>query len=426
MGLSLLKITGNGTSLRSIFRSLNSYRGVRMVSTVKYRSAEAQVPSFSSDSLFASSSPLLMLSPNRYSSSYEFYSFAKNRLFTIPKSEKSTFRYATKIFGSSHGWLGCFNYRRYELYLSNPLSGRRVNLPPIDYLPIPHANLRHGHGINKIIISCSDPESKECRAMMLFNNTNSLAFCCPGISKWTKFNSVYEDIVYCATHELFFAIRLEFTSKFDGDLVLEEWDLRNPLSPSLVWSGSVDKLDSRSHIFGQPNPAQDDEFGFNHQNYLVVSQQGELFLVYRYVYEFMMPNGSCAAPVNPEDEDDCDIFNNRKYRYPPKTVNYKVFKIVRDGDGWKKVFMDGHLDAQVMFVGWLSHGMAMPAAEANGFQPNTICFTDDTFTYSKEVRGTDNGIFDYKNKTFHPCYYPFDYQSLKKKIMPPPLWLTRY
>ncbi|KAL3647437.1 hypothetical protein CASFOL_008405 [Castilleja foliolosa] len=78
----------------------------------------------------------------------------------------------------------------------------------------------------------------------------------------------------------------------------------------------------------------------------------------------------------------------------------------------------------VMFVGWLSHGVAMPAADADGFQPNTICFTDDAFTDTKSVRCTDNGIFDYKNKTFQKCYYPFDYRSLRKKIMPPPLWLT--
>ncbi|KAL3619093.1 hypothetical protein CASFOL_036663 [Castilleja foliolosa] len=411
MGLSLLKITGTGTSLRSIFRSLNSYRGARMVSTVN-RSAEAQVSS-SPDSLFSSSSPLLMLSPSSSRKSYDLYSFAKNRVFTIPKSDK--IRCATKVVGSSHGWLAWFNYRRNELFLSNPLSGRRVNLPPIHNLDISTYDLRSGTGINKIIISCSDPESTKCRAMMLYRPSKRLAFCCPGISPtyWTTIKSLYEDIIHCTTHKLFFTIR----RRLGEESVLEAWDLRNPKSPSLVWSCGIDKLEYSSDSVGQSDPDQNDISGSNHQQYLVVSQKGELFLVYRYVYPFMLPDGSCAT-MDPEED------SYSESRYPPKTVDYKVFKIVREGDDrGKKVYMDGHLDDQVMFVGMPSHGMAIPAADAEGFQPNTICFTDDTYTYSKEARGSDNGIFDYKNKTFHPCYYPSDYESLRKKILPP-LWLT--
>ncbi|KAL3633716.1 hypothetical protein CASFOL_022478 [Castilleja foliolosa] len=30
------------------------------------------------------------------------------------------------------------------------------------------------------------------------------------------------------------------------------------------------------------------------------------------------------------------------------------------------VYMDGYLDNQLMFLGWLSHGMAMPVADADG------------------------------------------------------------
>ncbi|KAL3647347.1 hypothetical protein CASFOL_008315 [Castilleja foliolosa] len=422
MALSILKITGTGTSVRSIFRSLSSYRGAWMVSTAT-RLAEAQVSSLSSsdDDSPSSSSPLLMLSPNNYNMSYDLYSFAKNRLFTIPKSEKST---STKIIvGSSHGWLACFNLRRNELYLSNPLSGRRVDLPPIDNLPIYKPNLRSGTGINKIIISCSDPESKECRAMMIFNYpSNELAFCCPGISStgWTTMDSPNKDIVYCPTRELLFTL--------NGYKILEfkAWDLRNPLSPSLVWSCKVNELECCSNSGGHSNLVDDDvvedDYVFlNYQNYLVASQQGELFLVHRYVYQHVLPNG-VGVKIDPEDDDDDFLFTVSKY--PPKTADYKVFKIVPEGDGGKKVFMNGHLNDQVMFIGWLSHGMAMPAADVDGFRPNTICFTDDAFTLSKEARGRDNGIFDYKNRTFHPCYYPLDYQSLKKKIMPPPLWLT--
>ncbi|KAL3633731.1 hypothetical protein CASFOL_022493 [Castilleja foliolosa] len=40
--------------------------------------------------------------------------------------------------------------------------------------------------------------------------------------------------------------------------------------------------------------------------------------------------------------------------------------IVGEGDGVKKVYMDGYLDNQFMLLGWLSHRMAMPEADDNG------------------------------------------------------------
>ncbi|KAL3633680.1 hypothetical protein CASFOL_022442 [Castilleja foliolosa] len=44
----------------------------------------------------------------------------------------------------------------------------------------------------------------------------------------------------------------------------------------------------------------------------------------------------------------------------------RYVQIVGEGDGVKKVYMDGYLDNQLMFLGWLSHGMAMPVADADG------------------------------------------------------------
>ncbi|KAL3633758.1 hypothetical protein CASFOL_022520 [Castilleja foliolosa] len=44
----------------------------------------------------------------------------------------------------------------------------------------------------------------------------------------------------------------------------------------------------------------------------------------------------------------------------------RYVQIVGEGDGVKKVCMDGYLDNQLMLLGWLSHGMAMPVAYADG------------------------------------------------------------
>ncbi|KAL3633738.1 hypothetical protein CASFOL_022500 [Castilleja foliolosa] len=44
----------------------------------------------------------------------------------------------------------------------------------------------------------------------------------------------------------------------------------------------------------------------------------------------------------------------------------RYVQMVGEGDGVKKIYMDGYLDNQLMLLGWLSHGMAMPVADADG------------------------------------------------------------
>ncbi|KAL3648007.1 hypothetical protein CASFOL_008975 [Castilleja foliolosa] len=161
MAPSILKLTA-ATSLRSIFRSRNSYRGARMISTVN-KSDESR------PSVLSSSSPCLMLSPRSDNTSYELYNFAENKVLTIPKLDfkyeiESGSRDETRIIGSSHGWLACYNYLRGdgELFLSNPLSGRRVNLPPIKNLSPPEHKLMRQYWCSRIRMTCSDPESEEC------------------------------------------------------------------------------------------------------------------------------------------------------------------------------------------------------------------------------------------------------------------------
>ncbi|KAL3633678.1 hypothetical protein CASFOL_022440 [Castilleja foliolosa] len=43
----------------------------------------------------------------------------------------------------------------------------------------------------------------------------------------------------------------------------------------------------------------------------------------------------------------------------------RYVQVVGEGDGGKKVYMDGYLDNQLMLLGWLSHGMAIPVADAD-------------------------------------------------------------
>ncbi|KAL3648004.1 hypothetical protein CASFOL_008972 [Castilleja foliolosa] len=411
MACSILKLAAT-TSLRSIFRSSNSCRAARMISTVN-KSDESR------SSVLSSSYPYLMLSPLNCKTSYELYNFAENKVLTIPKLDlkceiESEFRYLTRITGSSHGWLACYNHLRGDgqLFLSNPLSGRRVNLPPIQkLLTASESKYLRLYWCSKITMTCSDPESEEYRVVMKFGSENKLALCCPGRSstEWTVLGSeAYHDFVYCSKNDLFFSL------DFSNNRQLEAWDLRDPSSPSLVWSCDFSDLEMECDNGGEPPSVKEEIQEFSdRREYLVTSQQGDLFLVKRYTNRCMLPDGSCA-PI--------DIDND--YRYPAKTISFDVYKIVWDGDDkGKKVFMNGHLNGMVMFVGDPSQGIAIPAKDANGFKPNSICFTNDNCNFPSP-QGTDNGIFDYKEKQLSSCYYPFDYTSLKKKIMPPPLWFT--
>ncbi|KAL3648002.1 hypothetical protein CASFOL_008970 [Castilleja foliolosa] len=325
---SILKITTAATSLRSIFRF--SCRGARLISTVN-KSDESRTSSVESRiSFLPSSYPWLMLSPKSCNTCYEFYSFAENRVLTIPKLDlkyeiEPGFRDATRILCSSHGWLACFNNG--ELFLFNPLSGRRVNLPPIHNLSTPDPNpyIDREYWCKKIIMTCSDPESEECKVVMIFGTDKRLALCCPGrnSTEWTVFESekanFYVDFVNCFKHELFFSL------KYDG-----AWDLKNPLSPSLVWSRGAHGLD-----FGPGALGMHEEYS-EARGYLVMSQKGKLFLV--------------------------SIVGCNSLKYPSKTVGFEVFKVVRVRDRVKLVEMDdGHLDGLVMFVGDPSLGIAIYA-----------------------------------------------------------------
>ncbi|KAL3648010.1 hypothetical protein CASFOL_008978 [Castilleja foliolosa] len=403
MAPSILKFAAAATSLRSIVRSPNSCRAAWMIN----KSDESR------NSFLSSSYPWLMLSPQFWNKSYELYSFAENKLLSIPKPEiESEFRYAT-IIGSSHGWLAYYNYLGVGggLFLSNPISGRRINLPPIHNVSATESERTTESECRKMRMTCSDPESEDCRVVIKFGTADELALCCPGRSSfgWKNFGSeqpkAYHDFVYCSKHELLFSLC------FSNSRRLEAWDLRNPSSPSLVWSCNFNDLELDCDNGGVPPsvPLEIQEFS-DRQEYLVTSQQGDLFYVKRYINRCMLPYGSCA-PIETDSE----------YRFPAKTIGFDVYKIVRDGDKGKMVLMDGHLDGLVMFVGDPSDGIAIQANDANGFKPNSICFTSDHFS---SRHGSDNGIFDYKEKELYSCYYPSDYSSMRYYISPPPLWFS--
>ncbi|KAL6518072.1 hypothetical protein OROMI_033773 [Orobanche minor] len=84
--------------------------------------------------------PCLMLPPHFIEGGrdmvYNFYSPAKNEVVSLNnrggEEETRLMQHdKTKVVGSSHGWLALYNSRNRGIFLSNPVSGRRIDLPPL-------------------------------------------------------------------------------------------------------------------------------------------------------------------------------------------------------------------------------------------------------------------------------------------------------
>ncbi|KAL6494718.1 hypothetical protein OROGR_031518 [Orobanche gracilis] len=434
----LLRATKSCSSRLGIFRSPYYYYGGS--------GSKLGARMMSVSSAHSSPPPWLMLPPafegGGNSMVYKFYSPTENKVFslnkrsTAVKEEGLTADDDAEIVGSSHGWLALFNSRNCDLFLSNPLTGRHIKLPPIHSLPIHHDCLSGGYAcVSKVIISCSPEEGDECRAMMIYGR-DRLAFCCPSRSReWTPIGAsvynvsvlcndddtepdetrnqnprTYEDLVYSCTKKLFFCLTNADSEELEG------WDVSDPLSPRLDWSDKV--MLKRTEQVNYPWAARSDrewelKFNCRQLRYLVFAEQSDqLFLVTRHLVESMNLDGT------PCIEDDSD--------YPEKTVAFDVHKI--DLLGRRVGHVEGSLDGLAMFVG-LNHSFAVSAAEfPHQLKPNSIYFTEDRIIIPPvrcdcKYGGHDIGIFDYEKGTISSCYYPCDVQNFKR-IVPPPIWFA--
>ncbi|KAL6498599.1 hypothetical protein OROHE_026540 [Orobanche hederae] len=373
------------------------------------------------------SSPWLMLPPPPPASeggvmSFKFYSLAENKVLTLTGSEEKEL--TTKLRrdrrfrfrGSSLGWIALLNPHNLDLFLYNPISRRHIKLPPIRKLP----NLpMYTRDVTKVILSCSpDEDEVNCRAMMIYNGIDALAFCWPGHSKeWTPIGEMrwwneckgeiwsrgYVDCVYSTREKVFFGL-----STF-GEL--ESWDLQDPSSPKVIQVMEVDEDKIFTHFDDILNTV------CKYKKHLVVTPEQDLLMVKQYAAECVAPDGSYLLY-----SEDCFYM----------TKDFNVQKYNPDKGDFE--YVDGSsLGGLALFLGYHSHSVALPAAATPDLKPNSIYFTD---AFEPEPRGTfdvdyagrpyedgghDIGIFNYEDKTVSSCYYPCDVGSLKR-IMPPPMW----
>ncbi|KAL3629287.1 hypothetical protein CASFOL_026509 [Castilleja foliolosa] len=378
------------------------------------------------------SSPWLMLPPEieAGTTSYKLYSLADDKVLTRCLSDEIRDLRLT-CRGSSHGWLALLSQHDDGFFLYNPISGRHIKLPSIlnlkTYLGYHYKGiLSSPKSVNKVILSCSPDEDEDnCRVVIVRDGGNELAFCCPGRSKdWTLLfdeyrdgRRCYEDCVYSTRLKLFFVINFNNYGRR-----LETWDLGDFSSPKLI---KVDEFNYLTMILRSlPYECLRIEKFLRHKvvpiKHLVVVDE-DLLMVIQYIMFRVGPDGLQYEQIDERKPVRCGYM----------TIGFYIFKY-DDSEKGKFEYLDSSsLGDLAIFVGKHSHSVAIQATEFPGVKPNSIYFTDGNYTGELEGDdddddlfcggGHDIGIYNYKDKTVSPCYYPCDVPSLKT-ILPAPIW----
>ncbi|KAK3000082.1 hypothetical protein RJ639_023784 [Escallonia herrerae] len=358
-------------------------------------------------------------------SSYCFYSLVEDRIIEISRNEVGP-DVEPRVVGSSHGWLACVNPLDCDFYLTNPIRGRVLRLPPVSTLPCMVAEpglfcSRTPKEWSRLIIKKVITSSGEdnCTVMIIDGHSQSLAFCRPGDITWTALDGPleqFDQIAYSAQQNLFYALT--------NNLSFEAWDLgdsgfacqiRHPIVEEIMVENPFNPHEGKSEEWITKCEV-DSDFLF----YLVVDpSSGDLLYLMRY-YSFVRKDGS----FNSED---------RHYRFPlgvpTKTFNFQVFRLKLGGE----TAIGEHLKCigdRALFIG-LNHSFCLSARDFPQLRPNSVYFTDDiprlpsdrpdsVVFFRHFYSGEDIGVFNLEDDTVTPCHHP----GYKNTFMSTTVWFT--
>lgn len=357
-----------------------------------------------------------------------FYSLIENKVVSLGGGDiGGDGGDSIRIVGSSHGWLAFLTEECLDLFLWNPVLGRRVDLPSIHNLDLSVYGLESLYGcVQKLTVSSASPDDADCRAVLSYG-TYRLAFCCPGRSgaEWIsigaryfdndqcgRFYREYADFVFSTRQNRLYCITKD-SDFFVSDL--ERWDLEDPFSPRIDGSNSkepeleeseseLDEPESEDERSNSEEPQLDEseleeseseldelERDDERSSSLVLADDDQVFIVVRKIGTLYTKNRS-------------DLIH--------KTIDFDVYKVCEGEDGQLTTPHVESLDGLSMFVG-INECFALSAAQFPELKPNSIYFTNptdwhpDTLTWWRSRYGIgryDIGIFDYQNEIFYSCY----------------------
>ncbi|KAK2986727.1 hypothetical protein RJ640_010952 [Escallonia rubra] len=373
--------------------------------------------------------PWMLLAPEfdgGSKSCYRFYSLVEQRIVEISKNKVGPFEEA-RLVGSSHGWLAYINLRDCDFYLTNPIRGRVLRLPPVSTLPCMVAQpglfcSRTPQEWSRLVIKKVITSSGEdnCTVMIIDGHSGRLAFCKPGDITWTALDGPldqFDQIAYSARENLFYALT--------NNLSFEAWDLgdsgsacqkRHPIAAEVSEDERFDCYEGKSKEWITMCNVRSD-FRF----YIVVDPtSGELLYIVR-DYAFVGEDGS----FNCEDP-----YPQFPLTVPTKTFNCHVFRLNMGGEKVRGEYQKCIGD-RAFFIG-LNHSFCLSARDFPQLRPNSIYFTDDIprlppdsdyFVHS--YRGQDIGVFNLEDDSVTPCYPPGYVDTLLSPTFTPIAWFNK-
>ncbi|CAI9117004.1 OLC1v1018311C1 [Oldenlandia corymbosa var. corymbosa] len=291
--------------------------------------------------------------------------------------------------GSSHGWLVILEDSP-SVFVFNPLTGTKLNLPPLssfphvsrfdyaqigrEYLLLLDDNLsvtfnlkQMREFVKKIVLSDSPSRDPDFTAVSILYGTGELVFCKAGQTQWTVIPGIRN-----FSEDVIFLNGLVYALNKNGSIAICDVDGDSPGVLRLVDATGAN------------------EGGDTH--YLVAAR-GELLLVTRY---FDLGN-------------EYDTFETRKFR---------VCRLDSGGNKWERVMDLGDI---ALFVGG-SSSLALSSTDfPAGCKGNRIYFTDDDdCVYEDHTGGGDHdlGIFSLEDGSIErlPCY--------ARDSISRPVWIT--
>lgn len=322
----------------------------------------------------------------------------KNYELDLPEVQGRLFK------GSSYGWVVATvedNSIIPAIYLLNPLTRTRIDLPPrnkfpdvINYRPdkigkeyamssidgkgfyfinSAHVNT---HFMEKIVLS-STPSCGDCAVVAIYGQCGSLVYCKCKDKKWTALSHYSESYV---------------------DIIFHKGKLH-----ALKCNGSVIVFDNIGPNAKVTEIAKPPHTVLEFQLYLVESSRGELIMVER-----------VSRPIRKEGSESSHWF--------ARTLGFRVYKHHLINSSW---FPVNNLEDDMLFVGYnSSFSISSSSHGFPGCNGNCIYFTDNLDVHQdKGIRGgLDIGVYNLKTRRIKQL--PGFKCDPADHVWPPPIWVT--
>uniref|UniRef100_A0A0D3GHK4 Uncharacterized protein n=1 Tax=Oryza barthii TaxID=65489 RepID=A0A0D3GHK4_9ORYZ len=270
------------------------------------------------------------------------YSLSDQRPYTIPIPDPISEQH---WFGSSNGWLITADCRS-DIILLNPITGRRIALPPA-------TTMQH---VTLVLNEEGFLTNDDCIAMLIHQPYDQLSFAKVGGNSW-NWLAVDYTFVDCIYHDgWFYAV----TSMG----VIHAFNLHGP---SVVHKTIFPRI-------------QDNNM---HQEYIVQAPWGGLLRIYRTV----------------------DILaKEQRHNQVVRTLGFRVYRVSLDEQ--KLVRMTG-IGEHALFVGH-NASVCLSVKDHPTLMPNHVYFTDDDFetVFSFKSSRRDVGVCNIENNTVTKVVYP--------------------